>query len=272
MTSPRELARIAAGVLDSVAPRFVAGLGAPSAHEKGSRDFATEVDLDIERTVSRELEARTGIPVHGEEYGGADPVDGRVWVVDPIDGTLNYSAGLPTCGILLALLDDGVPVAGLSWFPLLGRRYVAVVGDGPVTDGEASLPPLEPVSLGASMVASGPLSPDSRGVTPGPVRVALFTELSRSALRVRIHGSTGFDLAYTAAGVLGAAVVFGHNVWDNAAGVALVRAAGGVVTDLTGSPWTAASSSLLAAAPGVHGEILDILDAVRDQNHRDQNR
>ena len=76
-----------------------------------------------------------------------------------------------------------------------------------------------------------------------------------------MHGSTGIDMAFVAAGILGAAISFGHHIWDHAAGVALVRAAGGVVTDLAGQPWTASSPSALAAAPGGHEEMLDIVRA-----------
>ena len=74
-----------------------------------------------------------------------------------------------------------------------------------------------------------------------------------------MHGSTGIDLVYVADGILGGAISFGGHVWDHAAGVALVRAAGGIVTTLAGEPWTPASRSVLAAAPGVHAEILEIL-------------
>jgi myo-inositol-1(or 4)-monophosphatase len=74
-----------------------------------------------------------------------------------------------------------------------------------------------------------------------------------------MHGATGIDLAYTAAGILGGAISFSGHVWDHAAGVALVRAAGGIVTDLAGDDWTVNSRSALVAAPGVHGELLEIL-------------
>jgi myo-inositol-1(or 4)-monophosphatase len=69
-------------------------------------------------------------------------------------------------------------------------------------------------------------------------------------------------MAYAAAGVLGAAISFGHHVWDHAAGVALVRAAGGVVTDLAGAQWTPSSRSALAGVPAVHAEILEIFSSV----------
>ncbi|NLU82976.1 inositol monophosphatase family protein [Rhodococcus sp. HNM0569] len=265
---PRDLLAVAGQILDGVADRFVDGVGAPGSVPKGPDDFATDVDLELERRLTRELEERTGIAVHGEEFGGPDLRSGTAWVVDPIDGTLNYSAGLPTCGILLALVDDGVPILGLTWLPLLGMRFAAAAG-GPLLRNGDPLPALTHRSLDSAIVATGPLNPDSRGRIPGPFRVELFTELTRASSRVRMHGSTGFDLALTAAGVLGGAVVFGRNAWDNAPGVALVRASGGVVTDLSGAPWTIASDSVLAAAPGVHQEILDILDGVRQRERRD---
>jgi myo-inositol-1(or 4)-monophosphatase len=77
-----------------------------------------------------------------------------------------------------------------------------------------------------------------------------------------MHGATGVDLAYVADGLLGGAISFGDHVWDHAAGVALVRAAGGVVTNLAGESWTPAARSVLAAAPGVHSEMLEILRRV----------
>ncbi|MGW0043155.1 inositol monophosphatase family protein [Rhodococcus sp. NPDC003348] len=263
MTDPHELLTVAGGVLDGVVDRFLAGVGAPSAVAKGPRDFATAVDLELERRLSAELVDRTGIPVHGEEFGGPDLDTGLVWVLDPVDGTLNYSAGLPNAGILLALLRDGQPILGLTWLPMMNRRYAAVV-DGPLLCNGEELPRLTPRDLTETMVGFGAFNLDGRGPIPGEYRVRALAQVSRVCRRLRMHGSTGADLAFTAAGVLGAAVVYGHHPWDNAPGVALVRAAGGVVTDLAGEPWHLGSRSLLAAAPGVHEQILNILVPLGD--------
>ncbi|MGN7131932.1 inositol monophosphatase family protein [Rhodococcoides corynebacterioides] len=262
------LAADARALLDGVHDRFLAGVGAPSAVAKGPDDFATAVDLELERRLTGELEDRTSIPVHGEEFGGPDLESGAVWVLDPIDGTFNYSYGLPTAGTLLALLVDGRPVIGLTWLPLSGHRFWAVDG-GPVHRGEEALPALGPTTLGSSMVGFGAFNADSRGRLPGAYRLQILTELSRVSSRIRMHGSTGLDLAFTAAGTLGASLVFGHHAWDNAAGAMLVRAAGGVVTDLAGDEWTIASRSVLAAAPGVHDEVLALVRAIGDpDDHR----
>jgi myo-inositol-1(or 4)-monophosphatase len=257
----RGLVAEASVILDAAAVPFVAGHRAQSAVQKKGNDFATEVDLAIERQVVQALEKATGIGVHGEEFGGA-PIDSHlVWVLDPIDGTFNYAAGLPTAAILLGLLQDGVPVAGLTWLPFSDVRYTAVVGEPLYANGVAQ-PALKSAELSDSIVGVGTFNVDSRGTFPGRYRVAVLEQLSRRCSRIRMHGSTGIDLAYTGAGVLGGAISFGHHVWDHAAGVALVRAAGGVVTDLAGEDWTPASRSALAGVPSVHARILELAAAV----------
>ncbi len=253
----------AAALLDEVSERFVTGLGAPSEVEKGPADFATAVDLELERRLTAELTRRTGIAVHGEEFGGPDVATGTVWVLDPVDGTANYSAGLPLSGMLLALVHDGVPVAGLTWLPLLNQRYTAVQ-DGPLFCNGVEVPRLQSRTLQSSTTSVGALNRASGGHYPGEYRYQVFGEVSRACLRVRMLGSTGLELAWTAAGLLGGSVTFGHHAWDNAAGVCQVRAAGGVVTDLAGNPWTITSPSVLAASPGVHQEMLELIGALGD--------
>ncbi|MFF0455234.1 inositol monophosphatase family protein [Nocardia africana] len=271
VSDPAALLATASEILDGAVPRFVEGLGAPSAVQKGRGDFATALDLELERTLSQQLADRTGIPVHGEEFGGPELSSGTAWVLDPIDGTFNYSAGHPLSAMLLALVADGQPVLGLTWLPLLDRRYAAAAG-GPLLLNGKPLPPLEPGRLAESMIGFGAFNIDAHGRIPGRFRFDLLGALSRLSSRVRMHGSTGIDLAYTASGVLGGAVVFGHHPWDNAAGVALVRAAGGVVTDLRGEEWSITSRSVLAAAPGVHEELLDMIDSAVDRaSERNEN-
>jgi myo-inositol-1(or 4)-monophosphatase len=225
--------------------------------QKKGNDFATEGDLAIERQVVEALNAKTGIEVHGEEFGGADVDSPLVWVLDPIDGTFNYAAGTPMAAILLGLVRDGEPVAGLTWVPFTGERFTAVVGK-PLRRNGVEQPRLQPSKLSDSIVGISTFNVDSRGRVPGRYRLAVIENLSRKCSRMRMHGATGIDLAYTAAGILGGAISFGAHVWDHAAGIALVRAAGGVVTDLDGSDWTTKSRSVLVAAPGVHGELLDL--------------
>ena len=251
----------ASAILDVAAKPFVAGHRADSAVSKRGDDFATKVDLAIERQVVDALVSATGIPVHGEEFGGADLDSPWVWVLDPVDGTFNYAAGSPMAAILLGLLHDGDPVAGLTWLPFMNERYEAVSG-GPVLKHGVPQPPLAHGELTESIIGVGTFNADSRGRFPGRYRLAVLEELSRVSSRMRMHGATGIDLAYVADSVLGGSISFGDHVWDHAAGVALVRAAGGVVTTLAGDEWTPDSRSALAAAPGVHAQLLEMLQTV----------
>lgn len=248
----------ASAILDDATEPFLAGHRADSSVQKKGNDFATDVDLAIERQVVAALGEATGIGVHGEEFGGTDVDSEWVWVLDPVDGTFNYAAGSPMAGILLGLLHHADPVAGLTWLPFVNQRYTAVVG-GPLMKNGVAQPPLAPIDLSDALVGAGSFSADSRGRFPGRYRIAVLENLSRVSSRLRMHGSTGLDLAYVADGILGASISFGGHVWDHAAGVALVRAAGGVVTDVHGEAWTPTSDSALAAGPKAHAEILELL-------------
>jgi myo-inositol-1(or 4)-monophosphatase len=256
-----ELVAKAAAILEDASEPFLAGHRADSAVQKKGNDFATAVDLEIERQVRQALETTTSIGVHGEEFGGA-PIDSPlVWVLDPIDGTFNYAAGSPMAAILLGLLRDGEPVAGLTWLPFMDQRYVAVQG-GPLYCNGIALPALDVADLSRCVLGVGTFNVDWRGRFPGRYRLAVLERLSQVCSKLRMHGATGIDLAYAAAGILGAGISFGDHVWDHAAGVALVRAAGGIVTDLTGNEWTVESGSVVAAAPGVHEQIIEIVSQV----------
>lgn len=252
------LVALATTILDEASKPFVAGHRAESAVQKKGNDFATEVDLSIERQVVAALEAATGIGVHGEEFGGPDLNSPLVWVLDPIDGTFNYAAGSPMAAILLGLLQDGEPVAGLTWLPFADQRYTAVQ-DGPLRCNGVVQPPLRSADVSHSIVGMGTFNVAAGGRFPGRYRLAILENMSRLSSKLRMHGATGIDIAYVGAGIMGAAISFGHHVWDHAAGVALVRAGGGIVTDLSGDDWTVGSRSALAAAPGVHERVMEVL-------------
>ena len=192
----------ASAILDAAAEPFIAGHRADSAVRKRGDDFATQVDLEIERQVVDALVKATGIEVHGEEFGGAELDSPWVWVLDPVDGTFNYAAGSPMAAILLGLLHDGDPVAGLTWLPFTGERYVAVSG-GPLMKNGVPQAPLAVAELTESVIGIGTFNADSRGRFPGRYRLAVLEELSRVSSRLRMHGATGIDLAYVADGILG---------------------------------------------------------------------
>ncbi|WP_448855309.1 inositol monophosphatase family protein [Corynebacterium camporealensis] len=251
MTQPLELLAFAEAAVDQVEPVFKAGIGAEPVRVKGAGDFATEVDLQIEATLRSTLTQMTGIPVYGEESGG--DLGETTWVVDPVDGTANYSAGNPLCGVLIALVHHGEPIVAVADFPLLGRRLACAEGTelrflgGPAT------------GFGGGMSSFG--FDEARGHVGCSSHLAtgIFNELRETGLRPRMTGSVGLDNAFVAQGVFDGAVNFSPHPWDNAAGALLIRAAGGVVTDPHGNDWTVESKGMVAGTTQVHATIVEAI-------------
>lgn len=227
---------------------------------KGDRDFASEVDLTAEREIRAFLADQTpDIGFLGEEEGGTRPGNGRQWVLDPVDGTINFTHALPLCGVSLALVQDGQPVIGVIDLPFLGTLYTAVRGGGAYRD-------RHPVRASAvTRLKDAIVSHGDYGVgasaARNPTRLALTAALARSALRVRLLGSTAVDLAWLADGTTGAMISLSNRPWDTAAGTLIAREAGAVVVDLDGSAHTLNSSATVAAAPGVIDEFLAVVQS-----------
>jgi myo-inositol-1(or 4)-monophosphatase len=216
---------------------------------KGDRDFATDMDLQIEAAIRASLaEAAPQASFLGEEEGGAD-VDGRlVWVLDPIDGTINFARESPLCTISLSLVVNGQPVIGIVDAPLLGERFVAREGGGAFLNGR----PIAVSQVGDLREAIVALADFKVGVgseEENRVHLALVAGLARDCLRVRMHGSAALDLAWLAAGRVDATVMLSNLPWDVTAGLLLVREAGGIVFDFDGSPHGTASRFTIASVP-----------------------
>ncbi|MBV7301250.1 inositol monophosphatase [Corynebacterium sp. TAE3-ERU2] len=251
-------------ILQPLLPVFRGGLGSPPAVTKAPGDFATAVDLQLERTLSEELLAHTGIACAGEEFGAvrdyaaAATTPGPQWVIDPIDGTSNYSAGNPQCAILVSLIVGGQAVVGLTALPATGELLSATTHSGVYLNGVAAPQPAEHVRSITQFGFGSIVSPrDSR--FPTTLRHALLGELITRFPRLRISGSVGVDLAYTALGRFGGAVSFSPHPWDNAAGYVLNTAAGNVVTDLGGTPWRPGGIGMVAATPEIHEVVMDVI-------------
>lgn len=252
---------VAEEAADIARGQFVEGIGAAPALYKGSNDFATEVDLQIETTLREHLTASTGIPVLGEEEGG-QKIDSALWVVDPIDGTANFSSGNPNCAVLISLVVDGQPVASVTDVPMLNMRLTGVEGS-PVTLNGAELPRISDVAPASNQVGVGAVGTDDSSRVPPDSRLRLIKALEYSNMRPRISGSVGLDLAFVAQGIYEAAVSFSPFPWDNASGVLLARCAGAVVTDVDGEPWSMGSLGVIAGSPEVHESVLRTMKAIQ---------
>jgi fructose-1,6-bisphosphatase/inositol monophosphatase family enzyme len=218
---------------------------------KGRRDVVTEVDFEVERTVlhilSREYPAHA---VMSEETGAKVRSDDWMWVVDPLDGTKNFSRGIPHFCFSMALCWDSQPFVALTLQPLLREEFAAVRLQGAMLNGRGiRTAPTE--SLDDAVIALDLGFDDEQGAR----QLELATRLWPGFQALRVAGSAALGTAFVAAGRWDAFVHRSLKPWDLAAGLLLVREAGGVVTDLAGTPATIYSAGVLAAAPGVHAEM-----------------
>ncbi|GGF16672.1 inositol monophosphatase [Aliidongia dinghuensis] len=218
--------------------------------QKGPSDFVSTADLKAEKTLRAELEkARPGYGFLMEE--SAETIgDGRHrWIVDPLDGTLNFLHGIPHFCISVALEREGEIVAGVVYEPLRDEEYWAEKGSGAfVSDRRIRVSGRR--DLGQSVIATG-LPFRGKEAHPGYMRT-LQAVMAETA-GVRRFGAAALDLAYVAAGRFDGFWEFGLKPWDMAAGLLLVKEAGGYCSEPDGSGHDMLKSgNVLAANDHLH--------------------
>jgi myo-inositol-1(or 4)-monophosphatase len=193
-----------------------------------------------------------GIGVLAEERGGQR--EGTMWVVDPLDGTTNFTRGFPSVGVSVGLLEDRIPVLGVVLAPFLNVEFSAARGAGAFMNGER-LPRLRALDPSKAVVATGfPFRNKAllrRYLQVMEAALGTFEDLRRA-------GAAALDLAWTAAGTFDGFFELGLNPWDVAAGSALVIEVGGRVTDWSGGDTWIETGNILAAAPAVHEALLEL--------------
>jgi myo-inositol-1(or 4)-monophosphatase len=252
-------------------PAGPAGRPAVADTKSSPTDVVTEMDRAAEDLIRRRLlAARQGDAILGEEggeEGGAGaPATGRVrWVVDPLDGTVNYLYGLADWAVSIAAEVDGTVVAGVVTAPARGELFTATLGGGAwlrAGDGRpVALRCNTGVPLEQALVATGFGYEAPRRVAQGQVVGALLPRVRD----IRRGGSCAVDLCSLAAGRVDAFYERGVNYWDWAAGGLVATEAGAVLGGLAGRP--ASSSMTIAAEPVLFAQLRDLLaslDAERD--------
>lgn len=243
------LANDAAEVITATVGRAAAG-GELTGGPVTPFDWVTDTTGLLERHTRRVLAAEfPGIPVIGEEYGGTADGEYR-WVVDPVDGTANYLAGLPWCAYSLALLDRTGPVVGVVADPSRAQIYAAARGRGM----RANRVPV--LAADRSCAAGGLVCTELAGGAPWPGMDAFLRRAAVARTGVRLLGSPALAITQVALGHAVAAVLEGYHAWDVAGALCLVAEAGAMVLDRDGRPDPLPGDGLLVALPGVVEEIL----------------
>jgi len=230
------------------------GLDADNKVQSGF-DPVTVADRASERAMRAVLaRMRPDDAILGEEYAPTGGTSGLTWVLDPIDGTRAYLAGSPTWGVLIAVNAGAGPILGLIDQPYIGERFWGGLGqarmEGP--QGPRALKTRSPRPLSQAILFT--TFPE----VGTPAEGAAFRRLSQQA-RLTRYGMDCYAYALIAAGQIDLVVEAGLQSYDVQAPIAVIEAAGGVVTDWQGRPAHDGGRLLAAANPAIHAEALEIL-------------
>ena len=231
---------------------------------KGPADFVSKADMKAESVLRRELmKARPAYGLLMEESGAVVGTDtSNRWVIDPLDGTTNFLHGIPHFCISIALERDGEPFAGVIYSPVHDEMIVAEKGSGAYLNGRR-LRVSARRRVDEAIFATGiPF----KGLPDHDLFVRQLQAVMAISAGVRRFGSAALDLAYVAAGRYDGYWENGLNPWDVAAGIVLVREAGGFVSDLSGGNRMLTGDGILAANSELYGLLVPLLrEAARGQ-------
>jgi myo-inositol-1(or 4)-monophosphatase len=242
------------------------GASATDIRTKSTRkDLVTEWDTRLEEFILGRLAAETPrIPVLAEESAGEGatagapgPADER-WVVDPIDGTVNFAHGVPWFGVCISLERAGRPIAGVVAAPALGWEFYGSAGGGAFKDGER-LAVSTTRELSQALLSTG--FPYDRA-TAVDNNFAEWEHFQRTAGACRRFGAASLDLCLVAWGRFDGYWERRLKPWDLSAGALFVTEAGGTVTSLTGGAFATDSGEALASNGAIHNDMVKHLAAV----------
>lgn len=227
---------------------------------KSAVDPVTQVDRDAEDAVRAVISSHfPDDAILGEEGGGGDWRTGRVWIVDPLDGTVNFVHRLPMVAVSVALWDDGRPLVGVVIDVARNDEFVAIAGKGATLNGE-EIRVSETPSLSASLVATG-FPYDRQQHAAAYLRVV--QEVMENSQGTRRFGAAALDLAWVAAGRYDAYWEHGGpqgvKPWDVAAGMLLITEAGGTYTNESGEPHRLEARAHVASNGKVHDDLRSIV-------------
>jgi len=230
---------------------------------KGGIDLVTDADTASEAALLGFLRAEfpsAGILAEESGRSGATGAEAALrFVVDPLDGTTNYAHGVPHFAVNVAALDDRGVVAGATLDPLRDELFTAGRGEGAWLGAER-IAPSPCADLNQAILVTGfPYDVHERPEQP----LRLFAEYLKRARAIRRFGSAALDLAWVACGRFDGFWEVRLKPWDVAAGILLVREAGGVVTDLEGADRTLETGDVAAAPAGLHPRLLEVARMAR---------
>jgi len=231
---------------------------------KGDRDMASEVDYAVEQELRSILaKATPEIGFLGEEEGQtAGKSDELLWVLDPVDGTVNFIHGIPLVAVSLGLVAGDRSILGVIDMPFMGTRYAAAEDLGATRNG-MPIQGSRCERLGDAVVAIGDYAVGVNAAARNRTRLAMTAALAANVQRIRMLGTAATDLAWVAEGNLDASVMFTNKPWDTSAGVLIAREAGVRVLDVDGARHTFNSASTVAVSAPLASQLVELIQVVQ---------
>lgn len=227
---------------------------------KGEVDIVTEADRKSESLiVARLLNRFPGHAILGEEGGTTGAGGARYrWLVDPLDGTTNFAHGFPVFAVSIGLLENGEPLIGAVYNPVTRDMFTAIKGEGAFR-GQKRIRVSTVETLSKSLLATG-FPSHKRTQNPN---IHYYWEFTLRSHGVRRAGSAALDLCSVACGQFEGFWEFGLKPWDTAAGMLIVREAGGTVSDFSGGPYHPGDPELLVSNGLIHDEMKALAVEIR---------
>lgn len=222
-------------------------------HKEGINNLVTEADHESERVIFDVI--RNAFPDHnllGEETGSLTMDSAYKWIVDPIDGTVNFANGIPLCCVSIGLEYDGEIIMGAVYNPIMNEFFIAERGLGATLNDKKIAVSLQPDLHKACLVTGFPYT--YLDMENGPLDV--FSKFIRAGIPVRRLGSAAIDLCWVAAGRFDGFYEHKLEAWDSAAGLLIVQEAGGKVTNLKGEAYSPYQHGIVATNGLIHNQLV----------------
>lgn len=224
--------------------------------EKEDQSFVTRADKEADEIIINLI--KNNYPSHQivtEENGTLGESSEYSWVVDPLDGTLNFTRGLPIFATAIAVVKDKKPIIRVVYNPITNSLYTVEKGKGAFWNGE-KIEVSVVNNLKDSIVSMGrSRSSDNKEKTLG-----FYNRFYHELKSQRVLGSSSLELAWVAAGRLEGFIAVGLNNWDFFAGLLLVQESRGRVTDFAGGEWKNSCNHFLASNGRIHKDLLDLIN------------
>jgi myo-inositol-1(or 4)-monophosphatase len=228
---------------------------------KGEVDIVTQADKRSEQAIVSRLKSH--FPKHSivaEEGGGSESDSPFRWHVDPLDGTTNFAHGYPCFAVSLGLVEAGEPIVGVIYQPISGELFTAVKSEGAYLN-QKKIEVSKIETLATSLLATG-FPSVKRAQTSN---IHYYWDFTLRSHGVRRDGSAALDLAAVACGRFEGFWEFGLRTWDAAAGILMVREAGGMVTQFDGRPYQLGDREMMASNGRVHSEMQEVAASVAEK-------